>query len=318
MFKKINILILVVFMIMNVSLMADAMKKEKFNIIEDNVENAPKDQIKVYLNNLSSERESFMKKWVSLLVDCLNKNKERISDFDLDRFAFLYLTEKYKIFLDDDGNLDEKDVLLDMAKFNVDFLKPELSNSEKNVIKKAFVLYKKEIQNSLKSLADSYKNYKEKLYRKIDIFNKKLFLCGSLDNFFDIWRIEALKDRIHEYLLMLNSESSRFQHLWDEFLKKYKNKKELSNNDLDIFCRIYFDFASKIFLDENNDVNEEEFLKELDREDNDSFGYELNEEDKKNLIKAFVLYSDIIKKKLELFYKQHKDYKEKLDEKLNV
>ncbi len=127
---------------------------------------------------------------------------------------------------------------------------------------------------------------------------------------------ESFEKRIIEYVKNLSEDFDEFKIKWDELLVEYWSK-ELSNSDLEKFAAIYNLAMSRIFLDENNDVKVDEFLKKLEKQTGEKYKYELTENQKYLLKKAFVKYKEFVGRELEKFYKKHKNYKDQLNKKLD-
>ena len=127
---------------------------------------------------------------------------------------------------------------------------------------------------------------------------------------------ESFKKRIIEYVRNLSEDFDEFETEWDKLLVEYSFK-ELSNSDLEKFAAIYNLAMSRIFLDENNDVKVDEFLRKLEKQNGEKYRHELTENQKYLLKNAFVKYKEFVGRELEKFYKKHKNYKDQLNKKLD-
>ena len=98
---------------------------------------------------------------------------------------------------------------------------------------------------------------------------------------------------------------------------QFEKQEKLLDSDINNFAEICLKLAKYIFLDKNNNIDEEGFLKKLSNYDTTTLNYKLDNEDKEKLKTTFYEQIEIIKAHIEKFCEINKDDKENLIEKIN-
>ena len=289
------------------------------------------DKIKEYVKNLEEYFIGFKQKWDDLLEECSKKKK--ITTNDLEKLSKYYHTAMSSIFLDKNDNVDVDEFLKELRENGGEY--KELTQEQKSVLKDAFVKFRNRVEEKLKQF---YKDHKEHEKELRSIINGESLEFDNLEDLIDYLKKiesegdskesntgdikeknvgdEVLKNRIKEHLDQLKGYFNGFDYTWRSLLKKYKGEKKISAVDLEKFCNYYRSAMRKIFLDKNDNVDEDAFLKNLGSKNGEKYKG-LSQEQKSNLKKIFVNYKKVVIERLEQFYKEHKEYKEKVDMEIN-
>ena len=307
-------------------------------------EEAYRDRIYEYIEYLQKSYEMFKRTWNSWAKEF--RGKKEISSKTLEKFSAIYQLVMSKIFLDKNGNVKLDEFLKKLAKqdcveYDIEKISSGLMSEEnRNIIKDAFVEYKKLVEKKVEQFCKEHVEYKEALEKKLD---EKMSFKDEIENltrndscFLDSIEIgiadensinvdfeENFSDimfgkKINEYVESLSEDFTKFKIKWEELLNEHRFEKNLSNEALEKFAAIYRLAMSKIFLDEKGNVKVDEFLKRLEKQNGVEYKNKLTEEQKGILKDAFVEYKKLVEGKLEQFYKVYfKESKEKLDKKIN-
>lgn len=275
-------------------------------------ENTIKNLIKNYLKSLSKISSNFENLWDNLLNKY--KNQESLSDTDLNEFVNLYYKFVVNIFLDQAGNVDEQKFFEKFSDhFDDEIYKYELKEKDKENLKKAYNTQIKILNNALEKFYNIYKNEKENLIAKINQKNSSNININLTQTAYK----NIMKSKIENYLKILPIASNKFKKSWNTYLLQFEKQEKLLDSDINNFAEICLKLAKYIFLDKNNNIDEEGFLKKLSNYDTTTLNYKLDNEDKEKLKTAFNEQIEIIKAHIEKFCEIYKDDKENLIEKIN-
>ena len=268
-----------------------------------------KAKIDEYIKTLSYRADTFKTYWYTKLIEC--QGKEKLTQKDLDQFVGIYMQAALGVALDQNKNMPEEEVYNCLIALDPNFSTYKLDEEDKEKLKNAFIAHVKIIDDAIDEFCGMYKNYKEMLKCKLLTLKAEVLLNNEL-TVPEIWFKNAIKGEIETYLKKLSEKSEKFKKFWDICLLKYQNQKELKDDELNKFVYTYIMLVNDIFLNGAGDVDEKKFLKKIGMYDEGVKECRIEEDDKKNLKKAFDLQIDILNNALEKFNKMHGEYAEKL------
>ncbi len=331
MLKKTKILIMSLCLGLIPFSVSNAMKPNVMNQMGINEKKVIKvKDVDVYLEKILKTKKYYIDELTKIMEVCLEKNKEKLSPFRIDLLARLYVECKLSIHLNSEGKLDFQKFLMSLNRCGI----IESGVKEVALTRQAFKRleeveqeiksYDYEMKKQLQYFCSIYKKYESQLNEKINRYNKMMILSDdNMGVFFKKWCDEAYRDRIYEYIGYLQKSYESFRKTWNYYLKNYSDKQQLTSEDLKKFAAAYHLAMSKIFLEKNGDVKVYEFLRKVMRQEHTAFDITriesslINEKNRNILKEVFVEYKKLVEKKVEQFYKEHKDYREALEKELN-
>ncbi len=284
-----------------------------------------KDRLKQFETMLKEKANEFGLKWESYIVQC-TKIKNKLSESNIESFAFLYFKFEKDICLKEYSNfsnseLDEEKLHEFLVDFDKVFLEYKLDKKDKDMLRIAYKQQCRKIIEEVDLFKKMFFKYMGRLHQKIIDIKEENFLIEATnkikiadeDGYID-------KEKIRAYLEILEENAKTFQTIWNKLIPSFVNKEGIYGYEIDNFAAVYVLLADDIFLDEFGNVDEEKFLKKIKMYDGGVYNYKLTKEDVEKLKEAFNSKIILINGTLKTCFREFINFKacrKKLSEAIN-
>lgn len=252
-----------------------------------------KNKIKQFERIVREKANEFGLKWCDY-VSQFKQNKKNLSDGDIKKLAFLYVKFEKNICLNDAPNpnnreIDEEKVYRCLAEFDKVFLKYKLDKKDKVMLSLAY-------KQQLRKINECLDFFEKMFYRHMKELNEKIIEIKEENSFVESINTikttdedrHSLKKKVKAYIEILNDDAKTFEKIWNGMVPSFVTKEGIWHYEIERFATIYVLLADDIFLDENGNVDEENFLKKIKIYDSGVYNYKLTNEEKEELKQAFM------------------------------